>query len=204
MHVKQMDIITKHFDKHFGQTDSKVLHPLEDNGFHVDVLLYEPNERFPFWKLVTMGASDYKMPPHGKTFSRYNEYMMFVHADEDLTDMNVVSWYFNKLIMVASYAHFTKCYITYGHSFEWQIDEEDSGEMIAAYIEMPQVIPDVDILRCKLGLFKTVTCLQVVLLDKDGLDKLKSIGSQAFSEYLYPYGEGDPHFISERYRSDRF
>ena len=198
-----MDKIVKHFDKYFEQTDSMVLHPIIDNGFHVDVLLYKPNEKYPFWKLVTMGASDYKMPPVSNTISQYNEYIMFVHADVRLDDQEIVSWYFNKLVMIASFARFNKCHITYGHSFEWQNDDTED-EMIAAFIEFPQIVETVEMLRCKTSLFKTVACLQVVLLNKDDLAKLMEIGPQAFSEYLYPEDDGKPHFLSEKHRSDIF
>ena len=203
MKTKEMDKIVKHFDKYFEQTDSMVLHPIIDNGFHVDVLLYKPNEKYPFWKLVTMGASDYKMPPVSNTISQYNEYIMFVHADVRLDDQEIVSWYFNKLVMIASFARFNKCHITYGHSFEWQNDDTED-EMIAAFIEFPQIVETVEILRCKTSLFKTVACLQVVLLNKDDLAKLMEIGPQAFSEYLYPEDDGKPHFLSEKHRSDIF
>lgn len=203
MKTKEMDKIVKHFDKYFEQTDSMVLHPIVDNGFHVDVLLYKPNEKYPFWKLVTMGASDYKMPPVSNTISQYNEYIMFVHADVRLDDQEIVSWYFNKLVMIASFARFNKCHITYGHSFEWQNDDTED-EMIAAFIEFPQIVETVEMLRCKTSLFKTVACLQVVLLNKDDLAKLMEIGPQAFSEYLYPEDDGKPHFLSEKHRSDIF
>lgn len=203
MKTKEMDKIVKHFDKYFEQTDSMVLHPIIDNGFHVDVLLYKPNEKYPFWKLVTMGASDYKMPPVSNTISQYNEYIMFVHADVRLDDQEIVSWYFNKLVMIASFARFNKCHITYGHSFEWQNDDTED-EMIAAFIEFPQIVETVEMLRCKTSLFKTVACLQVVLLNKDDLAKLMEIGPQAFSEYLYPEDDGKPHFLSEKHRSDIF
>ena len=203
MKTKEMDKIVKHFDKYFEQTDSMVLHPIIDNGFHVDVLLYKPNEKYPFWKLVTMGASDYKMPPVSNTISQYNEYIMFVHADVRLDDQEIVSWYFNKLVMIASFARFNKCHSTYGHSFEWQNDDTED-EMIAAFIEFPQIVETVEMLRCKTSLFKTVACLQVVLLNKDDLAKLMEIGPQAFSEYLYPEDDGKPHFLSEKHRSDIF
>ena len=203
MKTKEMDKIVKHFDKYFEQTDSMVLHPIIDNGFHVDVLLYNPNEKYPFWKLVTMGASDYKMPPVSNTISQYNEYIMFVHADVRLDDQEIVSWYFNKLVMIASFARFNKCHITYGHSFEWQNDDTED-EMIAAFIEFPQIVETVEMLRCKTSLFKPVACLQVVLLNKDDLAKLMEIGPQAFSEYLYPEDDGKPHFLSEKHRSDIF
>ena len=55
-----MDKLIKHFDTYFEQNDSTVIHPIVDYGLHIDVLLYGPNDKFPFWKLVTMGASDYR------------------------------------------------------------------------------------------------------------------------------------------------
>ncbi len=203
MRKKPMDRLLKHFDTYFEQSDSLVLHPRIDSGFHIDVLLYKPNEKYPFWKLVTMGASDYKMPSVSNTVSLYNEYMMFVHADEDLNDPELASWYFNKIVMVASFARDNQCHVTYGHSFEWQNDNSDD-EMIAAFIEFPQVIETVEILRCKIGLFKTVACLQVVLLNKNDLKMLMTMGPQVFSDYLYPNDDGQQHFLSEKHRSDRF
>lgn len=203
MKTKEMDKIINHFDKYFAQTDSMVLHPIVDNGFHIDVLLYKPNEKYPFWKLVTMGASDYKMPTVSNTVSQHNEYIMFVHADEDLENQEIVGWYFNKLVMIAAFAHDNQCHITYGHSFEWQNNDPDD-EMIAAFIEFPQIIKTIEILRCKTGLLKNVACLQVVLLNKNELDLLMKLGPQAFSEYLYPEDGGESHFLCEMKRSEKF
>lgn len=203
MTVREMDNLTAHFDRYFEQENEHVLHPIVDNGFHVDVLVYEPTEKYPFWKLVTMGASDYKMPKIPNTIGNRNEYIMFVDADEDLHDKSVMSWYHAKLTMIASYAKFYNTHVTYSHSFEWE-NEDAEDEMIAAFIEFPQIIPDAGVLRCKTGLFKTVACLQVVLLNKDDLSRLMEIGRQAFSEYLYPENGGARHFISERHRSEKF
>ena len=203
MKVKEMDMLIKHMDRYFEQTGCSVLHPIVDNGFHIDVLLYKPSEKYPFWKLVTMGASDYKMPKAPNSFGRFNEYIMFVDGNENLEDMNVASWFHSKLIMIASYAKFYNTHISYGHSLEWQNDDPED-KMIAAFIEMPQVISNVGILHCKVGMFKTVACLQTVLLNKNDLDKLMEIGPQAFSNYLYPENNGKRHFLSERRRSENF
>ena len=73
MNQKEMDKLTKHFDTYFHQSDCTVLHPIVMEP-HIDALLYKPNDAFPFWKLVTMGASDYKMPLTQKTISQHNEY----------------------------------------------------------------------------------------------------------------------------------
>lgn len=203
MKVKEIEKLTKHFDTYFEQDEATVLHPIVDDGLHIDVMLYKPSAKYPFWKLVTMGASDYKMPPIQNTVGYNNEYMMFVDAGVDLTDKDTLMWYYNKLLMVASFAYYNKTHITYAHSFEWE-NEDASEEMVAAFIELPQVMESTGVLRCKLGLMKTAVCLQVVLLNKEELKKLMEVGPQAFSGYLYPEDGSKPHFISERFRSDRF
>ena len=203
MNTREMDRLIQHFDRYFEQNDSLVLHPIDESDFHVDVLLYFPTKKYPFWKLVTMGISDYKMPKIPNTVGRFNEYILFVDQTEDLNDKAVLNWYHQKLLTVASFAYFTKTHITYGHSFEWE-NEDPDDEMIAAFIEFPQVIPDAGILHCKTGFFKSVACLQVVLLNQAELDKLKKIGPQAFSEFLYPEDGSAKHFLSEKHRSERF
>ncbi len=203
MNKKEMEKFIRHCDLHLEQTDSTILHPIVDDGFHVDVLLYKPNEKFPFWKLVTMGASDYKMPAIQNTVGLYNEYMMFVDPEINLTDKDVLDWYYKKLLLVATFAYYNKTHITYAHSFEWKNDDE-SDEMIAAFIEFPQLFETTAVMYCKTGLFKTVTCLQVVLLNKEELNKLMKIGPQQFSNFLYPEDNSRPHFLSEQHRSEKF
>ena len=129
--------------------------------------------------------------------------MMFVDNDVDLNDRKIVAWFYDKLFLVSSYAFYNNAHITYGHSMEWEnADKED--EMTAAFIEMPQILENVGVLNCKLGLFKTVACLQVVLLNSKELNKLLKIGPQEFSEYLYPENGGKPHYLSEKCRSKKF
>ena len=203
MKAKEMEKLIKHCDTYFAQDDCTVLHPVVDNGLHVDVLLYKPNDKYNFWKLVTMGASDYKMPTIQNTVGLCNEYMMFVAPDVDLTDKEILNWYYNKLLVVATFAYFNKTHITYAHSFEWENDDPND-EMIAAFIEFPQILETTAALRCKTGLLKTVACLQVVLLNKQELNKLMEIGPQEFSDFLYPEDDSKPHFLSEQHRSDNF
>ena len=203
MRIKEMEALTEHFNFYFEQDDPMVLHPIVDNGPHIDVLIYKPTEKYPFWKLATMGASDYKMPNVKNSLGRNNEYIMFIDKDEDLSDREIASWYHNKLLTVATFAYYNKTFISYGHSFEWE-NEDKSDEMVGAFIEFPQVIENTGILRCNINIFKTVICLQVVLLNRSEVEKLKKIGPQAFSEYLYPDNENEPHFLSERQRSEKF
>ena len=201
MKPAEMVKLIAHFDMYFKQVDPTVLHMNAQTPRHIDVLLYPPNEAYPFWKLATMGASDYKMPKSTNAVSDRNEYIMFVDPSEDLTDKSIQNFYYCSLLAVAFYPVNTATPITYGHSMEWPSD--DGSDMAGAYIEMPQIIEDTGILRCKLGLFKTAACLQVVLLTREEIDKLLKIGPEQFSYFLYP-DEGEPHFLSERIRSEKF
>lgn len=203
MKVREMDKLIDHCNRHFQQEDPLVSHPVVDFGLHIDVLLYKPNEKYPFWKLVTMGASDYKMPKAPNTVGLYNEYMMFVSPEIDLMDKEIVSWYRDNLLTVATFAFYNKTHITYAHSFQWK-NEEPEEEMVAAFIEFPQILESVEVLRCRVNLFKTVACLQVVLLNQQELEKLMEIGPQEFSNFLYPEDDSKPHYLSERHRSENF
>ena len=201
MNQKESEKLIQHFDTYFEQTDCTVLHPTIAMAPHIDGLLYAPTEKYPFWKLTTMGASDYKMPAPRKALGNRNEYIMFIDAGEDMTDPAVANWYYHQLLEVAFYAIGQRAFVTYGHSMEW--GEEDGEEMIGAYLEMPQAIENVGLLRCDLSFFKTTVCLQVVLLNRAEMDKRMELGAEGFSYWLYPE-EGKSHFLCERHRSEKF
>ena len=203
MKTKEMKKLIEHFDMYFRQKDALVCHPTNDTLPHIDVLVYEPKDIYPFWKLVTMGASDFAMPAaKNAPLGNRNEYIMFVDKSEDLADINLINKYVMYLMEVAMYPVSENVYITYSHSIEWTPNEGE--EMVGAFIEFPQIIEDSHILRCKLGLFKTVTCLQVVLLTKDEINKLLEIGAEEFSYLLYPDSDDSPHFIIELKRTEKF
>ena len=122
MKPKEMDKLIQHFDTYFKQSEPTVLHPIVMEP-HIDALVYKPNEAFPYWKMVTMGASDYKMSAPINSLGNRNEYMMFIDPSEDLTDKEVSDWYFKKALLSHSgtawsgrrkmgmkwSAHFWKC-----------------------------------------------------------------------------------------------
>lgn len=200
MNQREMDKLTQHFDTYFRQNDCTVLHPIIMEP-HIDVLLYKPNDAYPYWKLVTMGASDYKMPASKAALGNRNEYMMFIDPIEDMYNLEITNWYCHKLLEIAFYPISTKSFISYGHSVEWAPNDEE--EMVSAYLELPQIVEDVGILRCKLGSIKTAICLQAILLNRAETDKLLKIGPEQFSYFLYPE-KGNRHFLCERSRSDKF
>jgi len=203
MDPKTMEKFSRHCDRYLGQECDCVIHPQTHDGFHVDILLYAPTVTHPYWKLVTMGAGDYKMPAARSTLPRRNEYIMLVDKDVDMKDKESAGWYFQKLWMIAMYPRNTQTYVTYGHAFKWENEAKDD-EMIAAFIEFPQMF-DYGILHFKAGLCKDTACLLVVLLNRGELERLMKIGAQRFSEYLFPEdGEAPRHFLTERKRSEKF
>lgn len=197
-------LLMDHFDKYFGQNDAKIAHTQRTKGWPVDIMVYEPNEQYPFWKLVSIGASDYRMPGFNKVNNlqcNRNEYIMFVDSSEDLNDVKQLNWYRDRMLEIVDYVVDEHTYISYGHSIEWE--REPGEEMMAAFIELPKVIDDPNVLFCRQGMLRRVACLQVVLLTQNELDVLLDVGPETFSNFLYP-NEGAGHYICERKRSAKF
>lgn len=196
---KEMDLLQAHYCRYFEQDNPLILHPSAPDA-HIDILKFEPTEKYPFVKLATMGASEFRMKGKNPLGNR-NEYMMFIDAGEKLNDNATLGWYLNKLADISLFAVLNETMVSYGHSLEWN---ESGEEIVGAYLEMPQIIEDSGILRCRLGLLKTAVCLQATLLNQAEMDQLAKIGPQAFSEYLYPETGDRCHFLSQRHRTDRF
>lgn len=204
MKSSETERFISHCDKYFEQSNCIVLHATNETTPHIDVLRYPPTEKYPFWKLVTMGASDYKMPKDKNSLGNRNEYMMFIDPELNLEDREEIRWYYNILIGVADYPRKQQLAVTYGHSIEWGETEEDC-DMEGAFLEMPCAIQDTGILRCKLGIIKTAVCLQIITLTRGEINKLLEVGPERYSELLYPdFEEKRPHFLCEKKRTDKF
>ena len=57
----------------------------------ISLLKYPPTEKYPFWKLVTMGASDFRMRKLPGSLGDRNEYIMFIDPSVDMNDMEEMS-----------------------------------------------------------------------------------------------------------------
>lgn len=193
MKISKMTKITKHYDKYFQQKDALVLHPYSEEAIHIDALLYKPTELYPFWKLATMGASDFAM--HGNnSLGNRNEYMLFIDPSVDMNDKEIAIKYYDILIWTAFFALKNNDFISYGHSIE--LADKNNTAVAGIYLEMPQAIMDTGILRCKLSPFKKAICLQVIPLDMQALNQLMKVGSEEFSyTYIYPEEDKESHWL---------
>ena len=167
MKTKEMERVIAHFNKYFEQSDPLVYHTETENP-HVDVLVYPPAGAYPFWKLVSMGASDFAMPEKKPELGDRNEYILQVGPEEDLTDRKVLGRYAGWLLKAARFAAQNHCYVTDGHSLEWKSDEGEA--YCGAELQLPEFVKDSRVLYCRLGLLKFAVCLQVRLLTKEEID----------------------------------
>lgn len=193
MKISEMKKITKHYDRYFQQSDSVVIHPCFDEAIHIDALLYKPDELYPFWKLATMGASDYAM--HGNNaLGNRNEYMLFIDPAVDMYDKEIAIKYYDILNRTALFACDNNCFVSYGHNIEFA--DENDETVAGVYIELPQAVKDTGILRCRLSPFKKVICLQIIPLDRQAFDQMLKVGSEEFSyTYTYPEQDEKPHWL---------
>lgn len=189
-----MDRFIDHLDRYFEQSEPTVFHNDGMKNPHIDILCYKPTIKYPFYKLVTMGASDYKLSKKD-TIGRYNEYMIFV--DKEITNDEMI-WYLDLLLMIALFPFETHESLSYGHSLE--LPEDKLGNMKGAIITMPMIIEDAGILNCKLG-FKKVKCLQIITLTEEELDYKLKYGFEAIEIKFYPEDEKEAHYLTERVRS---
>ena len=107
---------------------------LPDDMKPITTFVFKPTDELPFWKLCTIGASDYEMPEReigwGRKANRRNEYMMFISPDVDIRnpsdDENApTDWLFlNSLLWsTAEYAFNEKDNITFRTRSIWESTE---------------------------------------------------------------------------------
>lgn len=91
MKVSERIKLVDHYNKYFEQENSTTLPSAQYVDHKIDVLRYPPTEKYPFWKLATLGASDYKMPRAKDLLGDRNEYVMFIAPDLSLEDRGEIS-----------------------------------------------------------------------------------------------------------------
>lgn len=68
----------------------------------ITTLAFKPTEDMPFWKLYTIGASDYLMPERdigwGRKANRRNEYMMLVSPEVEVSESTTGWLFLNSLL----------------------------------------------------------------------------------------------------------
>ena len=83
---KEWNKVSAYIEQQYGEYDN-VLHELVSPDIHCDIVLVEPTEDQPYYKLITMGAGAYQMNVpkslKGEVYDRA-EYVIFLPKDWDL------------------------------------------------------------------------------------------------------------------------
>jgi len=207
MKMSHFDVLDKHYTKYFEVIDPDkevtILHPLADDGHHVDIAIFRANKNRPFQILATMGASDYAMPGKYGSLTNRNEYITFAPADWDFNDEKY-SWLPDWLFTVAHYARLSGEGVTYAHTLEMTkvVEAKPTGDfnMTAVQIMFPQAI-DAGVLRAKLGLLRTATILHMMPITEAELHEVREGGNlEAVMDRIYGEDAGEFDFLAALHR----
>lgn len=178
MNQKKFDKLYQHYIRYFGADEEPmIIHSLADDpdALHVDIVHLPPTKDRPFQVLATIGASDHAMRPKPHSLSDRNEYVTFLPAEWNL-EAQEHRWVLGFLNAVAQFAHDERTMITYSHTMDLTILVKEllseDFNMCGAGLLFPQVCEDTSVLRCKTGLFETVTILHMMPLTRTEMDKI--------------------------------
>ncbi|MDD7388562.1 MAG: suppressor of fused domain protein [Lachnospiraceae bacterium] len=91
---EELNELEGYIDSHFGSFD-EVFHEMVSPDIHLDVLIIEPTDDEPYFKLITEGAGAYKQKAPKKYVDKkghYSEFVILLPADWNIKS-NESKWY---------------------------------------------------------------------------------------------------------------
>lgn len=147
----------------------------------ITTLVFKPTEEMPFWKLCTIGASDYLMPERdigwGRKANRRNEYMMFLSPDIDVSE-DTSDWLrLNSLLWsTAEYAFNEKDNLTVSDTIDMGLD----GKYCGIALLLPEIFKSPNIVKCFIAKRKFISIFQVMPITKELLSEKLKKGTNGF------------------------
>lgn len=199
MTEQEKELFIEHMKNNLEDTYTYSLHCEQEGFLTMDVLIYEPTKDYPFWKMVTMGASDHEMKKEIESLPNRNEYMMFIPEEVDIVhNPDDLYWYYNWMVQIAMYPYVSSEYVSYAHTLELEGKEE---EMVGVVLLFPQVLPP-SVLKCDLGNGKECACLQVMPITREEIEIKQKVGVEKFVEMFYPEdNEETALYLAEKHRT---
>ena len=159
----------------------------------VTTLVFRPTKKTPFWKLCTIGASDYNMPVRdigcGRYANRRNEYIMFISPDvkvkqssSDWLKLNALLW------MTACYPYNAKTNVTVSDTIDFNLP----GKYCGTVLLLPEIIDSPAVTKCYTSTQKFISILQVMPITKEQLsEKLRrgQEGTYWLMEQFYTHND---------------
>ena len=138
----------------------------------ITTLVFKPTDEMPFWKLCTIGASDYLMPERdigwGRKANRRNEYMMLIDPEVEISKEKTEWLSLNSLLWAtAEYAFNAKENITVSDTIDMQI----KGKYCGTVLLLPEIFKSPSIVKCFISKHKYISIFQVMPITRELLSK---------------------------------
>jgi len=143
---------------------------LPENMKPITTFVFRPSDEMPFWKLCTIGASDYLMPERdigwGRKANRRNEYMMLIAPEVKVSE---TEWLFlNSLLWsTAEYAFAEQDTITVSDTIDMGLD----GKYCGIALLLPEIFKSPNIVKCFISKRKYISIFQVMPITRELLSK---------------------------------
>ena len=174
---------------------------LSDEMKPLTTLVFEPTEDMPFWKLCTIGASDYLMPEReigwGRKANRRNEYMMLIAPEVEVNEDSTEWLFLNSLLWsTAEYAFNEQDNLTVSDTVDMGLD----GKYCGTVLLLPEVFKSPSIVKCYVSEHKYISIFQVMPITRELLSKKLKKGTNGIywlMEQVYTHDD-DYKLISSK------
>lgn len=145
---------------------------LPENMKPITTFVFRPSDEMPFWKLCTIGASDYLMPERdigwGRKANRRNEYMMLIAPEVKVSEEETEWLFLNSLLWsTAEYAFAEQDTITVSDTIDMGLD----GKYCGTVLLLPEVFKSPSIVKCYVSEHKYISIFQVMPITRELLSK---------------------------------
>lgn len=205
MKSKKHQKLYDHYKEVFGQEPIFSLqlkkNVLPNDMKPITTFVFKPTEEMPFWKLCTIGASDYLMPERdigwGRKANRRNEYVMFISKEVEISESTTEWLSLNSLLWAtAEYAFNEKDNLTVSDS----IDMGLVGKYCGTVLLLPEILKTPKIVKCYISEHKYISIFQVMPITKEQLSqklRKKTNGVYWLMEEFYTHDD-DYKLISSK------
>lgn len=119
----EMNKVSAYIEQQYGEYEN-VMHEIVSPDIHCDIVIVEPTEDQPYYKLITMGAGAYQMNVpkslKGEVYDRA-EYVIFLPKDWDLeSDDEEFYWPIRMLKTIARLPIYLENWLGSGHTAQYE------------------------------------------------------------------------------------
>lgn len=155
--------------------------------------VFRPTKKMPFWKLCTIGASDYLMPERdigwGRKANRRNEYMMLVSPEVEIKESSKDWFSLNSLLWAtAQYPFNVRENLTVSDT----IDMKLKGKYCGTVLLLPEAFKSPSIVKCYISKHKFISIFQVMPITREQLSgklRRKTNGIYWLMEQFYTHND---------------